>query len=310
MPRFEKGSDEAKAYMKSIREARKLTNNYEKMKGHENLVMTNTAKIAVPKTLLHIDANGDQKIIKTVTKSGNLTRKDKKPVIKIEPKTDNELKIINNGTTKAGRSKGVLKEIHVDLENRRNKKLAQIKENLSNLPSKRTKTLFTTNLRKKIASNKTKKIEPVEAQNQPEQYTNNDTYLKDWLGIKKNSINDPQFQTTKKDKYVIEYTNTLDQMFDEIDNKYTKDEIKSKIEALNINIEPVSDYIYNWYQSKVSSGKNSPEYTDFCRLVIYPSLVKNTPKEKLTNEDKFVLMLYANDIASDAHFQKYINDQQ
>ena len=122
MPRFEKGSDEAKAYMKSIREGRKLKNNYEKMKEHENLVMTNTAEIAVPKTLLHIDANGDQKIIKTVTKSGTLTRRDKKPVIKIEPKTDNELKVINNGTTKAGRSKGVLKDIQIDLENRRNKK--------------------------------------------------------------------------------------------------------------------------------------------------------------------------------------------
>ena len=114
-----------------------------------------------------------------------MTRRDKKPVIRIEPKTDHELKIINNGTTKAGRSKGVLKEVHINLENRRNKKLAEIKENLSNLPSKRTKTLFTTNLRKKIASNKAKKIEPVEAQDQPEQYTSNDTYLKDWLGITK-----------------------------------------------------------------------------------------------------------------------------
>jgi len=99
-------------------------------------------------------------------------------------------------------------------------------------------------------------------------------------------------------------------MFDEIDTKYTKDEIKSKIEALDINMEPVLDYVYNWYQSKVSSGKNSPEYTDFCRLVIYPSLVKNTPKEKLTNEDKFVLMMCANDIASDGNFQKYTLDQQ
>ena len=87
MPRFEKGSDEAKAYMKSIREGRKLTNNYEKIKGLENLVMTNTAEIAVAKTLLYIDGKGEQKIIKTVTKSGNLTRRDKKPVIDIEPLT-------------------------------------------------------------------------------------------------------------------------------------------------------------------------------------------------------------------------------
>ncbi len=77
MPRFTKGSDEAKAYMKNIREGRKLKVNYEKMKGHENLVMTNTAEIAVPKTLLYIDGKGEQKIIKTMTKAGNLTKKDK-----------------------------------------------------------------------------------------------------------------------------------------------------------------------------------------------------------------------------------------
>ena len=117
MPRFPKGSDEAKAYMKSIREARKLKTNYEKMKGHENLVMTNTAKITVPKTLLHIDDKGEQKIIKTVTKSGNLTRRDKKPVIDIEPLTNNTLRVIQ-GKTKAERSRNILKGIHSSTINR------------------------------------------------------------------------------------------------------------------------------------------------------------------------------------------------
>ena len=117
MPRFEKGSDEAKAYMKSIREARKLTNNYEKMKGHENLVMTNTAEIAVPKTLLHIDGKGEQKIIKSVTKSGNLTRRDKKPVISIEPLTENTLNV-TQGKTKAERSRKILSQIHGSTINR------------------------------------------------------------------------------------------------------------------------------------------------------------------------------------------------
>ena len=67
MPEFEKGSEAAKEHMRKVREGRKLKNNYEKMKGHEDLVMTNTAEIAVPKTLLHIDGNGEQKIIKTMT---------------------------------------------------------------------------------------------------------------------------------------------------------------------------------------------------------------------------------------------------
>ena len=51
MPKnFEKGSEAAKEYMRKVREGRKLKNNYKKMKGHENLVMTDTAEIAVPKT--------------------------------------------------------------------------------------------------------------------------------------------------------------------------------------------------------------------------------------------------------------------
>ena len=121
MPRFEKGSDKAKAYMKTIREGRKLKVSYEKMKGHENLILTNTAEFAVPKTLLHIHANGDQKIIETVTKSGTLTRRDKKPVIKIEPHEDNTVRILKSGTTKAGRSKNLLTEIN-DNSNERFKK--------------------------------------------------------------------------------------------------------------------------------------------------------------------------------------------
>jgi hypothetical protein len=98
--------------MKSIREGRKLKTNYEKMKGHENLVMTNTAEIAVPKTLLHIDGNGEHKIIKTMTKAGNLTKRDKKPVIKIEPKTENKILIEKKGKTKAERSHNILHQIH------------------------------------------------------------------------------------------------------------------------------------------------------------------------------------------------------
>ena len=121
MPRFEKGSEEAKAYMKSIREGRKLTKNYEQNKGHEDSIMTNTSEIALPKTLLHIDGKGEQKIIKTVTKAGTITRRDKKPVIKLEPITENELKITNQGKTKAGRSEGLLKEIHSNTKNAKEK---------------------------------------------------------------------------------------------------------------------------------------------------------------------------------------------
>ena len=121
MPQFQKNSEEAKEHMRKVREGRKLTKNYEKMKGHEDLIMTNTSEIAVPKTLLHIDGKGEQKIIKTVTKAGTITRRDKKPVIKLEPVTENELKITNQGQTKAGRSEGLLKDIHSNTKNAQEK---------------------------------------------------------------------------------------------------------------------------------------------------------------------------------------------
>ena len=74
--------------------------------------MTNTAEIAVPKTLLYIDGKGEQKIIKTMTKAGNLTKKDKKPVIKLEPKTENKIMVEKSGRTKAERSHNILNQIH------------------------------------------------------------------------------------------------------------------------------------------------------------------------------------------------------
>ena len=58
------------------------------------------------------------------------------------------------------------------------------------------------------------------------------------------------------------------------------------------------------------TGKMDNGHEKFMLYHLLLFFIKNTPKEKLTNEDKFVLMLYTNDIASDQHFQKYINDQQ
>jgi hypothetical protein len=132
MSKLEKGSEAAKEHMRKVREGRKLKNNYEKMKGHENLVMTNTAKITVPKTLLHIDDKGEQKIIKTVTKSGNLTRRDKKPVIDIEPLTNNTLRVIQ-GKTKAERSRNILKGIHNSTINRHDEMEKAFLEGMNNI---------------------------------------------------------------------------------------------------------------------------------------------------------------------------------
>ena len=47
-----------------------------------------------------------------MTKAGNITKRDKKPVIKIEPKTENKILIDKIGRTKAERSHNILKQIH------------------------------------------------------------------------------------------------------------------------------------------------------------------------------------------------------
>ena len=189
MPRFEKGSDEAKAYMKSIREARKLKTNYEKMKGHEDLIMTNTAEIAVPKTLLYIDGKGEHKIIKTLTKAGTLTRKDKKPVIKIEPKTDHEIKIINNGTTKAGRSKTFLKEIHSNTMDRQGNDNTELNNELS-------KALHS---RKKVDKEKEERLEKARHQHlENAEYST--SFLKNGDFVKKINFKDDKLHAPRKIK--------------------------------------------------------------------------------------------------------------
>ena len=96
--------------------------------------------------------------------------------MEIGPHTNNELKITNHGTTKAGRSNGVLKEIHIDVENRKQKKLAEIKQNLDNLPNKKTKVAFS---EKSEGENiKDKKLKPVETPIETNQDDDNSTYLK------------------------------------------------------------------------------------------------------------------------------------
>ena len=139
MSKLEKGSEAAKEHMRKVREARKLTKNYENNKGHEDLIMTNSAEIAIPKTLLHIDTKGEQKIIKTLTKTGTLTRRDKKPVIKLEPITENELKITSQGETKKEKSKGFLNEIHCNTKNTQVKEEAEISKEIEELNKSRKK---------------------------------------------------------------------------------------------------------------------------------------------------------------------------
>ena len=94
-----------------------------------------------------------------------------------------------------------------------------------------------------------------------------------------------------------------DDMFDIIDKKFTSSEVNKLVDALNIDTSAVFDRARNFYDDKIEAGKGV-EYTDFVSLVIFPSLVKNTPKKSLTIEDKFILLLYANNIANEQFFSE------
>jgi len=112
-------------------------------------------------------------------------------------------------------------------------------------------------------------------------------YLSGHIGINENS----------NDKY--------DEMFDIIDSKFSTDEVQKYIKELNINIGETFNSIRNFYDKKIE--KNIiPEYVDFVSLVVYPRLIKNTPK-KLTIDDKFILLILANDIANDLYFYQVNN---
>ena len=74
------------------------------------------------------------------------------------------------------------------------------------------------------------------------------------------------------------------------------------------NIDYIDKRLVNWlystsgfYDKKIEQ-KKIIEYTDFVSLVVYPRLITNTPKKSLTIDDKFILLLCANDIANDAYY--------
>ena len=97
MPKFKKGTPEAKAHMEAIRSRK----NYEKMTGHEKFIMTRTSTINVPDKMLYINSRGDQKIINTLTKSKNITTRDRKPVINFVTNNESRFQIENKGSSKS-----------------------------------------------------------------------------------------------------------------------------------------------------------------------------------------------------------------
>ena len=128
--------------------------------------------------------------------------------------------------------------------------------------------------------------------------TKRNKYLSDYLGITKNSDTTFVTDSSKKNKL-------RDQMFDIIDNKYTKEEMYEFKTNPIFKTTPVFDRVRDFYNKKIEQNKNI-QYQDFVSLVIYPAILKNTNLGiKITDIIlKFKLLLIANDIANEPMFIK------
>jgi hypothetical protein len=110
MPKFAKGSEEAKQYMKELRERRQskpLTELQISRKNKKNEVqgilneafdkyfMAGSAVVEVPDKIVKVDNKGNAKVMDTLTKSGALKKVNGESVIKLEP--GNDLIVKNKG---------------------------------------------------------------------------------------------------------------------------------------------------------------------------------------------------------------------
>ena len=86
MPKFPKGSEEAKQHMKELRERRKnkpltesqISRNNKKIEVQgilnealDKYYMAGSAVVEVPEKIVNVDKKGNPKIVDTLTKSGN-----------------------------------------------------------------------------------------------------------------------------------------------------------------------------------------------------------------------------------------------
>jgi len=89
-------------------------------------LIAGTPQINVPNELLHFNKKGEPKLINTLTKTGQITKRDKKPVIKLKGRSfedgkKNFINVLNDGET---------------LDKNKNKKLYNVFLGLSNVEDK------------------------------------------------------------------------------------------------------------------------------------------------------------------------------
>jgi len=107
MPKFKKGTPEYEFQ----KEQTKASKKYKSLLGKEKLIITGTAGVTVPKKMLYINNEGEQKIINTLTKTGKLTNRDKQPVINLISNNINSVGISGMGKTLLDRTYNIKRDI-------------------------------------------------------------------------------------------------------------------------------------------------------------------------------------------------------
>ena len=231
-------------------------------------VLYHTITIKVPSDQIHIGKNGNMTIVPTLTKTNSISRRLGIPSIILKKDEHILHPIIED--------KGTVEDINEVKE--RQKKLKVIKNKLDKLPPK--SKINKENFKYALSQLPKKKKEK-------------EGFLSDWLNIKKSAFTDKRATKIR--------ASILDHMFDIINGMFSKDEIDSFKESLDIP-ESVYDNILNWTYKK---HEGQIEYTDFVVKVIYPFVLKGVDK----NVNKLKLMFLCNDIAHDATFEKDLKDQ-
>jgi hypothetical protein len=272
-----------------------------------------TIQIKVPAEMVELTKSGKVSVKRTLTKTFNISRSQKKPAIKLIPSSDNKVHVVNEGKewdidelktrmTKAKQleKKNANKNIFEPTEKRminlnkfegniikRAKELGAKKKE-ADIKKKENYNGYSLEQLKEIASiRKAKQGNVMEliksAKLIPKRKSNK--FLSDYLNIKESSSNDPQFRDSDG-----QHSKHIDRLFDILNEAIDQKTILDFKDGLNYD---GLNYIQNWLNRKVDAG-HTAEYSDFVKKVVYPQLLKYNP-----SADKFLLMVVANDIGLD-----------
>ena len=239
---------------------------------NKSLLLVGTPSIKVPNKMMYITKKGNESIINTLTKTGKISTRDKKPVIRFDKTIDNKLTIQNEGYSKLS----IKSKLATESINKKDK-LKSIKIELKKIEEE-------------IEKNKEEEERIQKYLEELEEEKNNESFLSDYLEIKK----------VKKERGITEeemkYWNA---MFDIINKHFKTKQIKNDFKNIKFT-NKVQEYIFNWIDKKNNTG--SIELSDFLVLVMFPAIKKD-------NKDinNLTLLLFCLEVA--VELKKNIDDR-